>query len=147
MFHHNFKSKTIPFFIIILFYVFVFAPTDVNAQDLFKVNDSRPGGGSGTATTILNDRDKTSTIWVLMGITTGLVLIYKFFIEKKEPKNEVVDSTSSSIMFRNNSHLKTVSTKITNIEKESPVNLYLGIRRDDLVFNKKTYVLGVSFNL
>jgi len=82
-----------------------------------------------------------------MGITTGLVLIYKFFIEKKEPKNEVVDSTSSSIMFRNNSHLKTVSTKITNIEKESPVNLYLGIRRDDLVFNKKTYVLGVSFNL
>jgi len=147
MLHQNFKSKTIPFFIIILFYVFVFAPVNTNAQGLFKLNDSDPGGGSGTTTTIINDNDKTSTIWVLMGITTGLVLIYKFFIEKKEPKNEVPDSTSSSIMFRNNSQLKTVSSEIKNIEKESPVNLYLGIRRDDPVFNKKTYVLGVSFNL
>lgn len=149
MLNHNFKNKLLPFLIVILFFVFVVAPLNTQAQGLFKGNDSGPGGGGGTTTSRTQQEvnDKTSTIWILMGITTGLVLFYKFFIQKKKPDDEIKDSTSSSILFRNKTQLKMVANKIKNVEKESPVNLYLGIRRDDPVFNKKTYVLGVSFNL
>lgn len=150
MFQQKLKTKTIPFLIFILFYVTVFGQSDLLAQGIFKVNDSGPGGGGGTTfttTTIENEKDKTSTIWILMGVTTGLVLFYKFFIQKKKTEDEIKDSTSTSILFRNNVQVKTVVAKIKDVEKKSPVNLYLGIRRDDPVFNKKTYILGVSFNL
>ncbi|PIW69506.1 MAG: hypothetical protein COW08_06755 [Ignavibacteriales bacterium CG12_big_fil_rev_8_21_14_0_65_30_8] len=150
MFQQKLKTKTIPFLIFILFYVTVFGQSNTLAQDIFKVNDSGPGGGGSTTfttTSLENDKDKTSTIWILMGITTGLVLFYKFFIQKKKTDDEINDSTSTSILFKNNVHIKTAVAKIKDVEKKSPFNLYLGIRRDDPVFNKKTYLLGVSFNL
>ncbi len=149
MVRQYFKTKTLPFLILILFFVFVYAPVNTQAQSLYKLNDSGPtGGGGSTSTRIQNDQDKTSTIWALMGITAGIVLFYKFFIQKKKPEKPKVDSTStSSILFKQPADYPTVTEKIKNNENPLPFQLYMGIRRDDPVYNKKTYVLGVSFNL
>ena len=148
MFHQFYKTKTIPFLIIILFFVFVYAPINIQAQGLYKLNDSSPPGGGSTSSSIQNDRDKTSTIWVLMGITTGLILFYKFFIQKKKPKKPAVDSTSTtSNMLRKVTEYPTIAEKVKENDNSLPFKLYMGIRRDDPVYNKKTYVLGVSFNL
>ncbi len=150
MYHRYYKTKTLSFLIVILFFVFVYAPVSTQAQSLFKLNSAGPPGGGQktTTTTIKNDQDKTSTIWTIMGITTGLVLFYKFFIQKKEPKKDVTDSTSTS-----NNLLKVVDWDAPIVEKVKkdddslPFKIYMGIRSDDPVYNKKTYVLGVSFNL
>ena len=148
MFHQYYKTKTLPILIVILFFVFIYAPVNTQAQGLYKLKDSRPPGGGVPSTSIENTRDKTSTIWVLMGITTGLVLFYKFFIQKKEPKKPGVDSTkTTSIMFKKFINPSSVAESIKDNESPIPFRLYLGVRRDDPVYNKKTYVLGVSFNL
>jgi len=147
MFHQYYKTKTLPILIIILFFVFIYAPNNTQAQNLYKLNDIRPPGGS-PSTTIENTRDHTSAIWTIMGITTGLVLFYKFFIQKKEPKKPGVDSTSTtSIMYRKFINSPSVTESVKNNESSLPFQFYMGIRRDDPVHNKKTYVFGVSFNL
>lgn len=149
MFHQHKKSKILPVLITILFFVFVYAPVDTMAQSLYKSKEGGPpGGGGSTTTTIRKNQDKTSTILVLMGVATGLVLIYKFFIQKEDDKKAVKDttSTSSNVLGKINNYPSIVK-KIKNENDQLPFKLYLGIRRDDPIFNNKTYVLGVSFNL
>ena len=148
MFHRYKKTKILPTLIIILSFVFVYAPFSTKAQSLYKLNDSGPPGGSGSTTTIQNDNDKSSTIFVLMGVTAGLVLFYKFFIQKKKDKQPELDSTSTnSNMIRKFSVYPSVAEKVSDNDNPLPFQLYMGIRRNDPVYNKKTYILGVSFNL
>lgn len=148
MFYKYKKTKILPVLIVILFFVFVYAPVNSWAQSLYKSKDSGPPGGGGSTTIIQNDQDNTSTIWILMGVTAGLVLFYKFFIQKKDDKKAVNDTTStSSNMLRNIIDYPSVVKKAKDEDNQLPFKLFMGIRRDDPVYNKKTYVIGVSINL
>ena len=151
MFHQHIKSKILPVLIVILFFVFVYAPVNTRAQSLYKLNSSAPpppGGRGSTTTATQNDGDNISIIWVILGVTAGLVLFYKFVIQKGDDKKAVGDTTStSSNMLRRIGNYPSLVKKVKNEDSQLPFRLYMGIRRDDPVYNNKTYILGVSFNL
>ena len=121
----------------------LFSSNTARAQDFFKVNSNVP---TGTASTPSNDSGNSSTtIYVVMGLAVAGALLYKFVFHK----DKQVDSTkaqTSSLLIPQNSSLSNRSTEVSEKQNPLPVNLYLAVRRDAVIPDQKTYMVGLSLN-
>ena len=141
---HKFLTSSLTIVLIIAFSMAItFSTNSADAQSLWKVNSDTPGTTPTTSTP--EEGSNTSTIiYVAMGVAVVGALLYKFVFKK----NKDVDSTSTeqtgSLLLHGNS--KVVEQFVNNNLplEQPPVNLFFGVRRDNIASEEKTYVLGLS---
>lgn len=124
----------------------LFSGNTTNAQSFFKVNSNTPPGGSSSSGSSSGDSNSGKTlIYVAMGAAVVGAILYKFVFHKD--KN--VDSTkteTSSLLIPNNKSLVENTTELSERQSPPPVNLYLAVKRDYILPDRKTYMVGLSFN-
>jgi hypothetical protein len=102
------------------------------------------GGGSGTTSTS-GDSDN-SFVYIAGGLLVVGVLAYALFI-KKDKKSEVTDSTQALNILNptgNEFYSSNIEKEITGAKDRFPVDILLGIKREDVFISDKTYIMGVS---
>jgi hypothetical protein len=102
-------------------------------------------GGSGTGST---DGDSDNTfIYIAGGLLIAGVIAYALFLKKDEKHEEESDSTQAlNILNRtgNEFYSSNLEKEITSAKESFPVDILLGIRREDAFISDKTYMMGVS---
>ena len=103
------------------------------------------GGGSGTGST---DGDSDNTfIYIAGGLLIAGVIAYALFFKKENKQEEESDSTQAlNILNRtgNEFYSNNLEKEITSAKESFPVDILLGIRREDAFISDKTYLMGVS---
>lgn len=138
------STKASAVILVIAFSIAVmFSSNTASAQDFYKINSNVPAGSTNTTT---NDSGNSTTyIYVALGLAVVGVLAYKFVFKKDKD----VDSTAaktSSLLIQGHSALPDKSTELAERQNPLPVNLYLAVKRDAILPDQKTYMVGLSFN-
>lgn len=103
------------------------------------------GGGSGTGSAS-SDSDNTF-IYVAGGLLIAGVIAYALFFRKGKKQEEESDSTQAhNILNRtgNEFYSSDFEKEITSLKESFPVDILLGVRREDSFISEKTYMMGVS---
>ncbi|MGA8263459.1 MAG: hypothetical protein WB779_03365 [Ignavibacteriaceae bacterium] len=127
----------------------LFSSNTVDAQSLWKVNSGPGGGGTTTGTTVPQDNNSHTGIYILAGAVVVGFLMYKFVFQESDDTEDTTNSNSSSlILLPSNSKLIMKVSNSRTVQETPPVKVYLGIRRDNYntANEEKTYLVGLSFN-
>ena len=134
------------FFILIIVLVSSIA---LPQSSLFAQNNLRIyediGGGSGTGST--DDGSDNTFIYVAGGLLIAGVIAYALFFKKDDKQEEESDSTQALDMLNrtgNEFYSSNLEKEITSAKESFPVDILLGIRREDAFISDKTYLMGVS---
>ncbi len=103
------------------------------------------GGGSGTGST--DDGSDNTFIYVAGGLLIAGVIAYALFVKKDDKQEEESDSTQALDMLNrtgNEFYSSNLEKEITAAKESFPVDILLGIRREDAFISDKTYLMGVS---
>ncbi len=103
------------------------------------------GGGSGTTSTS-GDSDN-SFVYIAGGLLIAGVIAYALFIKKDNKSEEVTDSTQALNILNptgNEFYSSNIEKEITAAKERFPVDILLGIKREDAFISDKTYIMGVS---
>ncbi len=103
------------------------------------------GGGSGTTSTS-SDSDNTF-VYIAGGLLIAGVIAYALFFRKGNNQKEDSDSTQALNQLNptgNEFYSSNLEKKITAAKESFPVDILLGIRREDAFISDKTYIMGVS---
>ena len=124
----------------------IFYSNTADAQSLWKLNAPPTGGGTTTDSTIPQDDNSHTGLFILAGALVVGFVLYKVVFQNNEEPADSSDTTSSLIPAK---------SKVIRLQAESaipqndpPVNVYLGIRGDNYnsPIEEKTYIVGVSLN-
>jgi len=140
------KTAKYSFFILIIVLVSSIA---LPQSSLFAQNNLRIyediGGGSGT-TSSSSDSDN-SFIYIAGGLLIAGVIAYALFFRKGNNEKEDSDSTQALNQLNpagNEFYSSNLEKEITAVKERFPVDILLGIRREDAFISDKTYIMGVS---
>ena len=114
------------------------------AQNNLRIYDDI-GGGNGSAPAS-NSTDNTF-IYVAGGLIVAGIIAYALFFKKDKKQEEESDSTQAlNILNRtgNEFYSSDLEKEITSAKESFPVDILLGIRREDAFISDKTYMMGVS---
>ena len=103
------------------------------------------GGGSGTGSADSNS-DNTF-VYIAGGLLVAGIIAYALFFKKGSKQKEESDSTQAlNILNRtgNEFYSSNLEKEITAAKESFPVDILLGIRREDAFISDKTYLMGVS---
>lgn len=122
------------------------------AQSLYHVEDLPGAGGSTTPSSSSGSSHALeTTVFVLCGVAVAGLLVYKFFIQKKDTTdNQTADSSSAALLnSKNNFSVEKVLLQKSNKYAifDPPVNFYVGIKNNFADLRKKSFILGVSIKL
>lgn len=123
----------------------LFSSSTANAQSFFKVNSNTPPSSGSTNTTSDNSSSGKTLIYVAMGAAVVGALLYKFVFHK----DKEVDSTkteNSTLLLPQNPALQDTGAEISENQNSLPVNLFLAVKKDYIVPEQRTYIVGLSFN-
>jgi hypothetical protein len=122
----------------------IFSSNTADAQSLWKINSQNPGGGTTTGTTFPQDNNSHTGLYILAGALIVGFVLYKVAFQNNDEPADSSDSTSSLIPAKSNVIRLQAESVIP--QNEPPVNVYLGIRRDNYnsPIQEKTYIVGVS---
>jgi hypothetical protein len=139
-FNKGFSSIVV---ILALFIAVIFSSNTTDAQSLWKLNSNNPGG-STTGTTVPQDNNSHTGLYVLAGVLVAGFVLYKVAIQNNDEPADSSDTTSSLIPAKSNAIRLQAESVIP--QNDPPINVYLGVRRDNYnsPFEEKTYIVGVS---
>ena len=133
------------FIIIILLVSSIALPqSSLLAQNNLRIYEDI-GGGSGTGST--DDGSDNTFIYIAGGLLIAGVIAYALFIKKDDKQEEESDSTQALDMLNrtgNEFYSSNLEKEITSVKESFPVDILLGIRREDAFISDKTYLMGVS---
>jgi len=114
------------------------------AQNNLRIFDDI-GGGSGTTSGTSNSDN--SFVYIAGGLIVAGVIAYALFFRKGNKQKEESDSTQAlNILNRtgNEYYSSDLEKEITSAKESFPVDILLGISREDAFISDKTYMMGVS---
>ncbi len=129
----------------LLAFSIAFLPSESCAQNNLRVFEDI-GGNSNSAQQESNDN---TFIYVAGGLLIAGILAYALLV-KKDTKSEVKDTTSSlneNLIYSENHKSDTLNERISKAEEEIPVDIFMSIYNNELVFNDKIYSLGFRIKL
>lgn len=130
--------------IFLLIFSIALPQSSLLAQNNLRIYEV-PGGGSGTGSA--DDDSDNTLIYVAGGILVAGVIAYALFFKKDKKAEEESDSTQAlNILNRtgNEFYSSDLEKEITAAKESFPVDVLLGIRREDAFISDKTYIMGVS---
>jgi hypothetical protein len=141
-------KKTAKYSFCILIFVLV-SSIALPQSSLFAQNNLRIyediGGGGGTTSTS-SDADN-SFVYIAGGLIIAGVIAYALFFKKDKKSDEEADSTQALNQLNptgNEFYSSNLEKEITAAKESFPVDILLGIRREDAFISDKTYIMGVS---
>ena len=140
------KTAKYPFFILIIVLVSSIAlpQSSLLAQTNLRIYEDI-GGGSGTGSSS-SDSDN-SFVYIAGGLLIAGVIAYALFFRKGNNQKEDSDSTQALNQLNpagNELYSSNLEKEITAVKERFPVDILLGIRREDAFISDKTYIMGVS---
>lgn len=116
----------------------------LHAQNNLRIYEDI-GGGSGTGTT--SDNSDNTFIYVAGGLLIAGIVAYALFLKKNNKQEEESDSTQAFNTLTptiNKTYSNSLERETSSLKDSFPVDILLGIRRDDNFISDKTYLVGVS---
>ncbi len=149
MLKKHFKSFISLSFILIFAVQFSFSSI-VFAQSYQHVEDTIGGNTSSSSTNSDSNINFSTYLFIAAGAAVVGFLVYKFFIEKPDVKNETPDSTSNNISLninKANYNSLNMESEIAKARDKIPFDIYVGLTQDAVTNSQKTFIMGISFKL
>ena len=140
------KTAKYSFFILIIVLVSSIAlpQSSLLAQTNLRIFEDIGGGGGTTSSS--SDSDN-SFVYIAGGLVIAGVIAYALFLKKDKKSEEEADSTQALNQLNptsNEFYSSNLEKEITVAKENFPVDILLGIRREDAFISDKTYIMGVS---
>ena len=140
------KTAKYSFFILIIVLVSSIAlpQSSLLAQTNLRIFEDIGGGGGTTSSS--SDSDN-SFVYIAGGLVIAGVIAYALFLKKDKKSEEEADSTQALYQLNptsNEFYSSNLEKEITVAKENFPVDILLGIRREDAFISDKTYIMGVS---
>ena len=100
-------------------------------------------GGSGSGTTQTDDSNDNSTIYIVGGLVIAGILAYALFFKEKKAETDTTASLYSTSIYSNISEFDSAEEEFQKVEEQIPIDIFMGIKNDEVVLNNKMYQLGV----
>lgn len=123
----------------------LFSSNTLNAQSLHKPGSDVPQSTTTTPVSSDNGTSSKTIIYVAMGAAIVGAILYKFVFHKDSESDSTKSETSSILLPKNTSGTNSFA-ELSEKQNQLPVNLYLSVRRDAILPDQKTYMVGLSFN-
>ncbi len=137
----NKNNKPSIFLILIILFSFIFVEIN-SAQQVNRVYEDI-GGGSGTTNTSVNSNNDT-ILYIVGGAVLVGVVVYALLQNKKTTEKSKVDTiavNNKNELLSNNFLFKQNAADL-----QLPINVSIGMKRDNLLKDEKRYFLGLSYN-
>jgi hypothetical protein len=136
-----------PFYVItlLLIVLLVSLPAQSFAQNNLRIFDEIGGGGSSTQPS--NDNDNTF-IYVAGGLLIAGILVYALVLKKdKKVESDTTAAIKSSLIYSASSKIETSNEELLRAKERIPVDIFMGIKNNEIMLNDKTYLVGLRFKL
>jgi hypothetical protein len=137
------------FFILFIFsFEIVLFPPNAFPQSIKHVEDKI--GGSGTNTTPEDSKNDNTFLYIAVGAIVVGLIVWKVFLDKKEPKAKDEIKTDSTRTALNKSFYKNLPDQELQLEKiqnQIPFEIYLGLQNNEQSIPGKNLSLGFKFKL
>ena len=146
---NNKRFKTGILFILFIFsFEIVLLPPNTFPQSIKQVEDKI--GGSGTNTTPEDSKNDNTFLYIAAGAIIVGLIVWKVFLDKKEPKakDEIkTDSTRTSLNKSFYKNLPDQELQLEKIQNQIPFEIYLGLQNNEQSIPGKNLSLGFKFKL
>jgi len=142
-----FKTAVILTLFIFSFQIVFFSP-NVFPQSIKQVEDKI--GGSGGSTTSEDSSNDNTFLYIVAGAIVVGLIVWKVFLDKKEPKskNEIkTDSTKTSLDKSFYKNISDQELKLEKIQNQIPFEIFLGAQNNEHSIAGKNLTLGLKFKL
>ncbi len=139
-------SNYIKTFAAVLIFAFSFQVTF--AQSIEGINENIGGGQRTTSQT--DSKSGNTFLYVAAGAIVVGLIVWKVFLDKKEPKTKDANKTDSTKAFLDKSLYKNLSNQDLQLEKiqdQIPFEIFLGLQNDEQGIPRKNLTLGLRFKL
>lgn len=143
----NFKTAIILTLFIFSFEI-VFLSPNVFPQSIEKIEDKIGGGGTNTA--LEDSKNDNTFLYIAVGAIFVGLIVWKVFLDKKEPKTKDEIKTDSTKTSFNKSFYKNLSEQelqLENIQNQIPFEIYLGVQNKPQSIPGSNLSLGLKFKL
>ncbi|HCY77827.1 MAG TPA: hypothetical protein DHV28_18105 [Ignavibacteriales bacterium] len=137
----NKNNKPSIFLILIILFSFIFVEIN-SAQQVNRVYEDI-GGGSGTTNTSVNSNDDT-ILYIVGGAVLVGVVVYALLQNKKTTEKSKVDTIA--VNNKNEILSNNFLFKQNTADLQLPINVSIGMKRDNLLKDEKRYFVGLSYN-
>ena len=145
-------NKRFSAIIILTLFIFsfeiVFFSPNVFPQSIKQVEDKI--GGSGTNTTSDDSEGDNTFLYIAAGAIVVGLIVWKVFLDKKEPKTKdeiKTDSTKTSLDKSFYKNLSEQELQLEKIQNQIPFEIYLGLQNDEQSIPGKNLSLEFRFKL
>ena len=146
---NNKRFKTgIALILFIFSFEIVLLPPNAFPQSIKQVEDKI--GGSGTNTTPEDSKNDNTFLYIAAGAIIVGLIVWKVFLDKKEPKakDEIkTDSTRTSLNKSFYKNLPDQELQLEKIQNQIPFEIYLGLQNNEQSIPGKNLSLGFKFKL
>ena len=143
----RFKTGILSILFIFSFEI-VLLPPNAFPQSIKQVEDKI--GGSGTNTTPEDSKNDNTFLYIAAGAIVVGLIVWKVFLDKKEPKTKdeiKTDSTKTSLDKSFYKNLPDHELQLEKIQNQIPFEIYLGLQTNEQNIPGKNLSLGFKFKL
>jgi hypothetical protein len=143
----KFKTTAVFTLLIFAFEIILFSPS-VYPQSINRIDENI--GGGGTMTTSGDSQNDNTVLYIVAGAIVVGLIVWKVFLDKKEPKtknDDKTDSTKASLdtIFYNN--LSEQESELHRIQDQIPFEIFLGLKNNGQGIPGKNLSLGLKLKL
>ena len=146
---NNKRFKTgIALILFIFSFEIVLLPPNAFPQSIKQVEDKI--GGSGTNTTPEDSKNDNTFLYIAAGAIVVGLIVWKVFLDKKEPKTKdeiKTDSTKTSLDKSFYKNLSDQELQLQKIQNQIPFEVFFGLHGDEQGSPHKNLSLGFKFKL
>ena len=143
----RFKTGILSILFIFSFEI-VLLPPNAFPQSIKQVEDKI--GGSGTNTTPEDSKNDNTFLYIAAGAIVVGLIVWKVFLDKKEPKTKdeiKTDSTKTSLDKSFYKNLSDQELQLQKIQNQIPFEVFFGLHGDEQSSPHKNLSLGFKFKL
>lgn len=131
------KKTHLPILLLIIFIL----SSNLNAQQLFKIQSGI--GGSGSTTTTVSESKDNTMLYIVGGAVIAGIVIYSVLKDKKEKPKD--DSTKAVLNTDFLDKQLTLNDEYLKFRSEIPINISLGFQNDVIIKTQKRYFVGLAY--
>ena len=145
--NERFKAVLLLTLFIFSFEIVFFSP-NAFPQSINRIEDKI--GGSGTNTASEDSNNDNTFLYIAAGAIVVGLIVWKVFLDKKEPKTKEeikTDSTKASLGKSFYKNLLDQELQLEKIQNQIPFELFLGLQNNEKNIPGKNLSLGFRFKL
>jgi hypothetical protein len=105
-------------------------------------------GGSGNGTTQTEGSNDNTAIYVVGGLLIAGILVYALVLRKdNKAEEDTTAALKSNLIYSEVNGLDSSAEEIQKAKESIPIDIFWGIKNNEVLLNERTYLVGLRVKL